>query len=105
VPPNARTCKHLKELLGITFEESRILTAKDESKSTEDTPRISKKRKDDGETTDKPPKKQSRKAVTQGTGRKAALGDEEVVTETTDGNDTLLCFNGIKRNLILHLIN
>lgn len=102
MPPYARTCKHLKELLGIAFEESRVLATKDESKTTDDMPRTSKKRKDDSKTTDEPPKKQARKTVTQSTGGQAVPGDDEVVTETTDG---LLCFNGIKRNPILNLIN
>ena len=106
ISPNARTCKHLKELLGTEFEETRVLGGKHESTSVAAV--SAKKRKDNGKLTDEPPPKKPahrsamKRAAT--SGQTAAGDDDKTILDATTENDPLFCINGIKRTP-LHISN
>jgi len=104
---DARTCKHLKQVLGEDFEKTRISSVGRDSKGSDTGGNGNgavgsgkgdangKKRKAESEKRDQSPKKQPRN----GTPLKPLIApdDEETTAEEHASDDPLSCINGIKR--------
>lgn len=101
---DARTCKHLKQLLGEDFETARISSMVDENKTKiaaaiQKGNRNGRKRKAESETKYNAPTKQPRNGNSPLSKPLITPDDQQTIAEEISTDDPLACIQGIQRTL------